>query len=383
LPKENITLIYKIAIIAGQLVVGGAERQLYLWLSNLDRERFQPVVLTLHPGHNDYWEGPVRALGIPLITIPHRRNRVSRVLDITRVLLSHKPRLIHGWHLFASPYAGLTAKLLGAKSLGGVRGNSRTFSDHSLESRLTLWLVDAILVNSSSVAGQLQRMRWRNKQTIYMVQNAVEDEVSDRLVMRASLSQRFGFTDHGAWLGSVGRLDPGKRFDLILKILALLREEEDDFHFLLVGDGPEKHRLEQMVDELGLRQYITFAGEMPGASAWLGALDIFCFTSLDEGLPNVVMEAAVAGTPIVSWNAPFTKELLGNGEVACLVEAGNLIGFKNALVDLIHSPTLRDQLGQAARQHVLGSFSRDRFVRQMTYVYEDILGDHRAATGLA
>ena len=49
-----------IAILAGQLVVGGAEKQLFLWLANLDRERFNPIVLTLHPGFGDYWEKPMK-----------------------------------------------------------------------------------------------------------------------------------------------------------------------------------------------------------------------------------------------------------------------------------------------------------------------------------
>jgi glycosyltransferase involved in cell wall biosynthesis len=378
-----MTRRHKIAIIAGQLVVGGAERQLYLWLSNLDRERFQPVVLTLHPGHNDYWEIPIRDLGIPLITIPHRCIRLVRVLDIARVLLSYKPQLIHGWHLFASPYAGLTAKLLGAKSLGGVRGAFRAFRDHSWESRLTLWFVDAIMANSSSVAEQLKAVRWGRKQIVYTVQNAVEDQAGNRLIMREALTRRFGFANRGVWIGSIGRLDPGKRFDNLLKALALLSVEVKDFHFLLVGDGPERGRLERMADELGIRQYVTFTGEVPGASAWLGALDIFCFTSLDEGLPNAVMEAAAAGVSIVSWRVPFIEEILKGREVAYLVEPEDLVGFKNALVALSHSPALRSKLGQAARKHVLEAFSLKKFVQHMTCVYEDLLGDYQGTIGLS
>ena len=56
---------YKVAIIAGQLVIGGEERQLYLWLANMYRKRFDPLVITLNPFHNDSWETPIEALGIP------------------------------------------------------------------------------------------------------------------------------------------------------------------------------------------------------------------------------------------------------------------------------------------------------------------------------
>lgn len=365
---------YNIAIITGQLVVGGAERQLYLWLSHLDRDKFRPVVLTLHPGYGDYWENPIESLDIPLLRIPHRRIHLVRLLDIVRVLHPYKPQLIHGWHLFASPYAGAAAKILGAKSLGGLRGTFRTFSKHPLEANLTLCLVDAILVNSRSAADRLRAGRKFGKQPVYAVQSAVEDQQTERQAMRAQLGQRFGIPPEVKWLGTLGRLDPKKRFDLLLKVVALLREEVKDFHLLLIGNGPERARLEAMVAALGIAEFVTFAGEVPGASAWLSALDIFCFTSLDEGMPNVIMEAAVAGLPIVTWRVPFMEEILDKENVACLVEPENLTSFKDTVLELIQSRELRNKLGEAARSHIIQEFTLERYVQRMTSVYEDLLG---------
>src|SRR6202022_4182355 len=82
---------YRVAIIAGQLVVGGAERQLYLWLSHLDRSRFEPVVVTLHPDCSDYWEGAIESLGIPLLRVARRRNPLARLLEITRKVRPYRP----------------------------------------------------------------------------------------------------------------------------------------------------------------------------------------------------------------------------------------------------------------------------------------------------
>lgn len=369
---------YSLAIIAGQLVVGGAERQLYLWLSHLDREKFQPVVLTLHPGHGDYWEKPIESLGIPLLRIPHHRIPLVRAMEIVRTLRPHRPDIIHGWHLFASPYAGLAAKLLGTHSLGGVRGNLQGFYDARPEANLSLWLVDGMMANSDSMAAQLQILKKRSLQRIYTVQNAVEDPINDRSAIRDCLSKRYGFSPSNAWLGSLGRLDRGKRFDLLLHVLKLLRQDRIDFQFLLIGDGPERSRLESMTNELGIRSHVVFAGEIPDASALLSALDVFCFTSLDEGLPNAVMEAAAAGVPIVSWRAPFMEELLKNGDVALLVEPERIGDFKKAVVDLICSQELRSHLGRAARDHVRAQFSLSRFVENMTNVYESLLDSRQA-----
>jgi glycosyltransferase involved in cell wall biosynthesis len=365
---------YKIAIIAGQLVVGGAERQLFLWLSNLDRARFQPVVVTLHPGYGDHWEKRIEALGIPVLHIPRGSCRLVRLLDIVRALRPYRPQLIHGWHTFSSPYAGAAAKLLGARSLGGVRGSFSTFLSAPLVARLTLYLVDGIVANSNTTAIQLRAARKREKQVIFSVQNALDAQVADRATMRQELSQKFGFSPAGIWIGSLGRLDPKKQFDMILRVLALLRKDRKDFHFLLIGDGPEKASLENMAEVLGIAEYITFAGEVPGASAWLGALDIFCFTSLDEGLPNAVMEAAAAGVPVVAWRLPFVEELLNDGKMALLVEPEDINQFKDALLKLFLSPDLRIIMGQAGRDHILKEFNLDRYVQRMTSVYEHLLG---------
>ena len=91
---------HNIVIITGQLVVGGAERQLYLWLKHLDRQRFNPSVITLHPDCGDYWEKPNDHLSIPLYRIVRRRNGLCRSRQILSILHYVKADLIHGRNFF-------------------------------------------------------------------------------------------------------------------------------------------------------------------------------------------------------------------------------------------------------------------------------------------
>lgn len=121
--------------------MGGAEKQLYLWLANLDRESFNPIVLTLHPGYGDYWEKPVEDLGIPLFRINHRKNRFSRLREIRRTLQPFQPQLVHGWHLFSGAYASLVAPRFKAKSLvefAAVSNRSRTHWNYELLNALRM-----------------------------------------------------------------------------------------------------------------------------------------------------------------------------------------------------------------------------------------------------
>ena len=362
-----------IAIIAGQLVVGGAERQLYLWLSNLDRSRFNPVVLTLHPGYGDYWEAPIEALGIPLYRIQRKKNRLSRLVDIIKILRRHHPELIHGWHTFAGAYAGVSGKLIGAKSLGGIRGSHQAI-ENTWEGRLTRFFCDAVLANSAPTASDYQAKMARKGQQVFTVPNAVQPHFEDRSTARSHLSQAYGLPADGIWVATMGRMDPLKRFDLILNLAATFKVDDAKVHFILVGDGPEKETLVGLTRRMNLEDRVTFTGEVPNASRWMKGFDVFCFPSVDEGLPNVVMEAAAASLPIVAWGLPFNEALLTDEDSALLVQPGDMNGFTDALTRLVDSAPLRARLGSSAQGHILANFSLANYIQRMTAVYEAVLG---------
>lgn len=365
----------RIAIIAGQLVLGGAERQLYLWLSHLDRDRFRPVVVTLHPGAGDYWEESIERLGIPLLRVPRSRNRLSRLLAVVRALKPYRPELVHGWHLFASPYAGAAGKLLGARaSLGSLRGSFEAYRRQRAESLLTECLVDGILVNSRAAGDRLAASRGAGRKKIFTLPNAVEDRVEERSRARAGWSARWRIPEDRFWIGSVGRLDPGKRFDHLLEIVAMLARDGRNVHAVLVGDGPARESLRERSVALGIADRTTFAGADPAVRESIGALDLFCFPSPDEGLPNAVMEAAAAGVPILAWRRPFVEELLEAGESAALAEYGDLAGWRREAESLIGDPQRRRRMGESGRRRIVDRFSVGRFVAGLTSAYDDLLG---------
>lgn len=361
----------RIAIIAGQLVVGGAERQLYLWLSNLDRSRFSPVVLTLHPGHGDYWEKPIENLDIPLFRISPQKNRIKRLFDIINILKQSNPQIIHGWHLFTSPYAGLSAILLGAIGLGSLRDSIRKFYQHFLSALFTLIVTDGIIVNSKSAAIELQKVRLRTRQRCFIIQNALVNHTA-RYRSRNDLISCIHLNETKTIVGSIGRLDQKKRFDLLLKTMALLKTEHP-YHLIIIGDGPERENLEKLTGRLGIIDRVTFMGEIANAEAWLKAFDIFAYTSLDEGMPNVIMEAAAAELPIITWQLPFYEELLTNEVSGLLVEPKNIEKMKECIIRLATSEELRLRLGKAARGNMLENFSLERYIHNMTNAYETVL----------
>ena len=363
-----------IAIIAGQLVLGGAERQLYLWLSNLDRNQFRPVVITLHPDCGDYWEDPVEALGIDVIRVPRRRNKVRRLAAISRALRGYQPDLIHGWHLFASPYAGAAARFVGARaSLGSVRGSFRSYARDAVTASLADLLTDGLVVNSTAVARQIEGKHRLVPRKVFAVPNAVEPVVGERGQARSRFAERWKIPDSRVWIASMGRFEKSKQFDLLLELTASLASEGEDLHLVLIGYGEGMDELKTLAKALEVEDRVTFTGADPEARFWMKAFDVFCFTSADEGLPNVVMEAAAAGLPVLAWRTEFLRELLGDRQSAVLAELGNVRALREGLHALIENPEYRRCLGEAARKEVLANFGVPTFVRRLSSVYEELL----------
>ena len=109
------------------------------------------------------------------------------------------------------------------------------------------------------------------------------------------------------------------------------------------------------------------------ASTWLKSLDIFCFTSHDEGLPNVILEASAAGLPIVAWRYPFIEELIKHMETGLLFTPGDIDSMKNGLIHLMKEPELRSKLGKSAQDHVNEHFSLESYTHELTWVYFDLI----------
>lgn len=367
-----MTDIKNIVIIAGQLVVGGAERQLYLWLSNLNREHFNPTVITLHPGYKDYWEKPIEELGIQIFRVNRKKNRLSRLLKIIRIIKNNQPSLIHGWHTFSSGYAGVAGRVLGVRNLGGIRSSFPAIKG-TWVTRIMRLACDAVLVNSQSTADAYRAEHSIRKQSVFIVQNAIDSVYEERDTARDFLSSVYGLPKDAVWVASIGRVDPLKRFDVLLRLSSMLNEVQQDVHFVLIGDGPEYSKLVDLANELDIEESVTFIGELPSANRWMKGFDIFCFPSIDEGMPNAVMEAGAAGLPILGWRLPYMVELFPSDNMAMLVEPLNINGMSEALRELVNKKDLRKNLGRAAEEHIQKDFSLERYIQSMTDVYESLL----------
>lgn len=149
-----------------------------------------------------------------------------------------------------------------------------------------------------------------------------------------------------------GNLIPGKGVQVILEAAASLTEK--DWLLDIVGDGPEREKLEAFCQANGLNGKVRFHGtvapeRMPD---FMANADIFVFASFAEGRPNVVLEAMAAGLPVLASSIPAVQDLITPGKEGLLFPPGDARQLTSQMVQLLSSPTERRSIGEQARRTV-------------------------------
>lgn len=163
---------------------------------------------------------------------------------------------------------------------------------------------------------------------------------------------------------SVGRLDPIKGFDVLIRALDQLDASTLAFRCVIVGEGPLRKRLEQLREELGLGARIEMPGAMPQeeVQSLMARACVFAMPSVvtpegnRDGIPVALMEAMAGAAAVVSTRVSGIPELVADDATGLLVEPGDVAGLANAIERLRRDPQLRERLGTAARAHVLAEF---------------------------
>lgn len=169
----------------------------------------------------------------------------------------------------------------------------------------------------------------------------------------------------------VGRLTPAKGQVLLVQACAKLRDAGVDFSMKLVGEGPDRGRIEAAVTEHGLQDCVTMTGALTqdGVRWALAQADVFVLPSLAEGIPVVLMEAMACGVPCISTPVNGIPELIEHGLTGLLATPGDVDSLVTQLLQLSLDENRRAQLAHAARDKVNRQFQLGENVRQLSALF--------------
>jgi glycosyltransferase involved in cell wall biosynthesis len=188
----------------------------------------------------------------------------------------------------------------------------------------------------------------------------------DRAAMRAKL----GLPADATLLGIVATLRSWKGHEFLLRAMTSLDKE---VQLVIVGDGPMRGVLEDLIEQVGLRARVHLAGDQRDVLPWLQALDLFALPSYaNEGVPQALVQAMLCGLPCVTTLVGSIGELARDEVTALVVPPRDAAALAAAIARLAAQPALRNELGVAARRHCVENFSYERMLDRMEAIYHDV-----------
>jgi glycosyltransferase involved in cell wall biosynthesis len=176
----------------------------------------------------------------------------------------------------------------------------------------------------------------------------------------------------GPILGTAAALRPEKNIGRLLRALALLRDGGDAARLIILGDGPERPRLEALAGQLGLGPCVRFLGHVAEPAAAYRAMDLFCLSSDTEQMPFAVLEAMASGLPVVSTDVGDVARMLPP-ESRAQVVAPEDAALAAALRPLLRDMALRQRLGAANRAHAERHYDQEQMFAAHAALIEEAI----------
>lgn len=306
-------------------------------------------------------------------TIPDVR-RFLRDLERT------KPDLLH-LHGSQDTWLAVLAKSLSGGKVGGrkfppmIRSKHNIFPWHAnVQNKWLYPRIDAFIAISKYCGQQVQEfpgLAEKPRADILSVPDLERFQGAADFGLRSQLAAVRPETF--LW-GIAARLRPEKAIDVLLRAMALLRDQGKNCHLAIVGDGSERATLEAQAQELGLiPSHVTFLGFQQDVPGVLKALDGFVLPSRQEGLGTSALEALAVGLPVVGSNVGGIPESVIHEQTGLLFESENPNSLATQMARMMDSRDLRERLGAGARQHIETNFTESALVEKTLAFYAEVL----------
>lgn len=166
-------------------------------------------------------------------------------------------------------------------------------------------------------------------------------------------------------IGGIGELHPNKNWTAAINTISTL---PSSVHLAIIGSGEEYDQLHNQIEQLNVSNRIHLLGYVPDAVQYLRAFDIFMLPSKKEGLPYVILEAGLAGLPVVASDLPGNRDIIESGEQGFLVEpTPQLLSTSTEM--LLRDEGMRRRLGSALQEKVMTEFSINHMIDQTFALY--------------
>jgi glycosyltransferase involved in cell wall biosynthesis len=348
--------------------IGGAEQHLLALLPALREHDIDARFLSLDAGGDaDRFHRALDAREIPWSRLRCGFDASPRLaLGVVRAARAERPDLLHTHMVHADAYGSIAAHALGVPFVSTRHNDDRyLLGPFRHVDRLFMHGVKRIVAISEAVRAFHVRagLPAEKLETIHYGLDTLPSAESEITPKDA------GVTVDSLLVLAIGRLIAQKDHATLLEAFAGVRERDPHARLAILGWGVLERETRARVSALGLDEAVLLPGRVE-PRAWLERADVFAHTSRWEGFGIVLLEAMLAGLPVVATRVSAVPEIVVDGETGYLVEAGDADGVATAIGRLIDDPDRRRTLGEAGLRRAHDEFSVARMTGRTIGVYE-------------
>ncbi|MBI3988606.1 MAG: GT4 family glycosyltransferase PelF [candidate division NC10 bacterium] len=383
----------RICRIITRLNIGGPAQHVILLSAGLPREEFETLLVI---GKEEEGEGSLFDLAMAKGCQPFLLPRLHRPIGLLDDLLTlvalfrlfkrWKPHIVHTHTSKAGTLGRLAARA------AGVLIVVHTFHGHIFEGYFSPWQATAFLTVERLLAkfttriitlseGQRRELLARkigNEEKIVVLPLGLElDPFSACAAKSGQLREELGLLGEEKLVGIVGRLVPIKGHEIFLQAARVVAERLPSCRFLIVGDGPERLKLQGMAEALGLSSEVLFLGWRRDLDRIYADLDLCTLSSSNEGTPVSIIEAMAAGVPVVATQVGGVKDLVTHHETGLLVPPGDAQALASAILTLLNDPEKAQRMARAAKARAYPFYDVKALLSRMSDFYHTLVGQDK------
>jgi L-malate glycosyltransferase len=285
--------------------------------------------------------------------------------------------LVHA-HQYTPFFYSLLARLIYPKPPVLFTEHGRHFPDYprpkrKVANRLLLQTRDRVVGVGQAVRQALIRNEGIPAQRVSVIYNGIDIDGPGGSNAREEARRELCQGDADFVILMVARLDYLKDHAAAIRMMARVSAVRPGARLVLVGEGPERRAIEDLVERNRLGAKIRFLGLRKDVARLLMASDVFLLTSISEGIPLTIIEAMVAGLPVVSTRVGGVPEIVVDGETGFLCPSGNDAALAEYVLKLAANPGLRERLGLHGQIRAKAAFSESLMHARYLELYREML----------
>lgn len=373
----------KILYIITKSNLGGAQRYVLDLATSLPKEAFDVAVAF---GGNGILKEKLEEAGIRTYVISHFERdinlwkEIGAMWELAQIIKKEHPDVVHLNSSKAGGSGAFVARLFGVPRIIFTAHGWPFFEERGAVWKTLVWFfsyLTTLLVHDVIVVSQNDLLNAR----MYGLTRSLTPihPALPKFDLLHKDAARTSLISHGAhapspdalWIGSIAEYVHNKNLLFAIKAVEAVRKKSSVplFYTIIGVDGGERPLLEKYIQTHNLCNSIQLLGFIDNARSHLPAYDTFILPSLKEGLPYVLLEAGIAGVPIIASNVGGIPEIIDNEINGILVNPKDQRTIESALLTYINDPTLREKYAQKLKVKISSSFCIDKMLESTITLY--------------